>query len=268
MQIIPAIDLKDGQCVRLYQGDFEQTTVYDNDPVAVAQRWVEQGASRIHVVDLDGARAGQPVNIETIRSIVRAVPVPVQLGGGMRNEDDIATALAMGVSFVILGTAAVHTPALVEQMVRRFGESIIIGVDARNGYVSTAGWTEAEQVLATDLIDQMTRLGIKRFVYTDIARDGTLSGPNYAATAALVRPGGPAIVASGGVCLLDHLMRLVNIGVEGAIIGRALYAGKIDLPTAIESLRLYEQHIPFSRTRPELALQNNLEREREREGCK
>lgn len=243
MQIIPAIDVKNGQCVRLYQGDFEQTTVYDTNPVAVAQRWVEQGASRIHVVDLDGARAGYPVNDQIIREIVRSVPVPVQLGGGLRSQEDIAAALDMGVSFVILGTAAVHSPALVEEMVYRFGESIIIGVDARDGYVSTAGWTEDETILATDLVDQMTALGVKRFVYTDIARDGTLSGPNYAATAALVRPGGPAIIASGGVCLFDHLMELVRIGVEGVIVGRALYAGKIDLATAIKSLRLYEQEL-------------------------
>jgi phosphoribosylformimino-5-aminoimidazole carboxamide ribotide isomerase len=238
MEIIPAIDLKDSLCVRLYQGDFDRTTVYDEDPVAVAQRWVVQGATRLHIVDLDGAKAGHPVNTDIVRDIVQAVDIPVQLGGGMRCEEDIAAVLEMGVSRVILGTAAVNEPALVERMVQRFGSSIIIGVDARDGYVAIDGWTEATFLRATDLIDQMADIGVQRIIYTDISRDGTLTEPNYAATSALISPGGPAIIASGGISHHDHLLQLARLGVEGAIVGRALYTEAIDLATAIDALRM------------------------------
>lgn len=238
MEIIPAIDLKDSLCVRLYQGDFDQTTVYDEDPVAVAQRWVVQGATRLHIVDLDGAKAGHPVNTDIVRVIVQAVDVPVQLGGGMRCEEDIAAVLEMGVSRVILGTAAVNEPALVERMVQRFGSSIIIGVDARDGYVAIDGWTEATFLRATDLIDQMADIGVQRIIYTDISRDGTLTEPNYAATSALIYSGGPAIIASGGISHHDHLLQLSRLGIEGAIVGRALYTEAIDLATAIDALRM------------------------------
>lgn len=238
MEIIPAIDLKDGACVRLYQGDFDQTTVYGDDPVAVARQWVAQGATRLHLVDLDGAKAGQPVNTDTIGAIVRAIDIPVQLGGGLRDEASIAAALALGVARVILGTAAVETPDLVTQVLEHTGpERLIIGVDARNGYVATAGWLADETVQATDLIAHMTRLGVQRFVYTDIARDGTLSEPNFDATAALVRPGGPAIIASGGVAHIEHLTRLAGMGIEATIVGRALYTGAFSLPAALETLK-------------------------------
>ncbi len=241
VEIIPAIDLKDGKCVRLYQGDFAQTTVYDENPVAVAQRWVEQGATRLHVVDLDGARAGRPVNTDAVLSIVRAVPVPVQLGGGLRHDDDIAAALALGVVRVILGTAAVRDMALVERMIARFGSQIVVGVDARDGYVATTGWTETADVQAIDLVEQMARIGVERIIYTDIARDGTLTEPNYSATAALIRPDGPAIIASGGIAHVDHLLRLAATGVEGAVVGRALYTGDIDLSAALAALNRQQQ---------------------------
>lgn len=237
MHIIPAIDLKDGLCVRLYQGDFAQTTVYGTDPTQIARRWVAEGATHLHVVDLDGAKAGYPVNTGAIRAIVEAVPVPVQLGGGLRTEADVAAALAVGVRRVILGTVAVQDPAFVEQMVARFGDAIIVGVDARDGWVATAGWTETTQMQATELIARMAGLGVQRIIYTDISRDGTLTEPNYAATGALVRPDGPAIVASGGIAQIDHLVRLAALGVEGAIVGRALYTGAIVLPAAIDALR-------------------------------
>lgn len=233
MDIIPAIDLKEGKCVRLYQGDFARTTVYSDDPVEVAQRWAAQGATRIHVVDLDGARDGHPVNTDAVGRIVRGVNIPVQLGGGLRVDTDIAAVLALGVAHVILGTAAVHDAELVTRMIERFDDRIIIGVDARDGRVATAGWTELAEVQATDLVEQMTHLGVGRFIYTDISRDGTLTEPNYAAVSALVRPAGPAIIASGGVSHMDHIRRLRTTGVSGVIIGRALYTGDIDLATAL-----------------------------------
>lgn len=237
MQIIPAIDLKDGACVRLYQGDFAQTTVYGADPAVVARRWVDEGAERLHVVDLDGAKAGRPINTAAIAAIVRAANVPVQLGGGMRTEADVANTLALGVQRVILGTAAVHDPTLVARLLERFGPQIVVGVDARDGWVATAGWLESARIQATDLVTHMAALGVARVIYTDIARDGTLTEPNYQATAALVQPHGPAIIASGGIAHTDQLVRLIQTGVEGAIVGRALYTGAIVLPEALAALR-------------------------------
>jgi phosphoribosylformimino-5-aminoimidazole carboxamide ribotide isomerase len=237
MEVIPAIDIKNGRCVRLYQGDFNQETVYDEDPLAVAQRWVQQGAERLHLVDLDGARAGHPVNTDTIVAIVRAVPIPVQLGGGLRTEAAVASALALGVARVILGTAAVEDPDMVARLIARFGDAIIIGIDARDGLVKTAGWIEQAPVQATNLAEHMATLGVKRIIYTDISRDGTMTEPNIPATAALVRPGGPAIIASGGVCELDHLRRLAEVGVEGAVVGKALYTGAMRLPEAIQAFK-------------------------------
>lgn len=237
MDIIPAIDIKDGKCVRLYQGDFARVTVYDHDPPAVARRWVEQGARMLHVVDLDGAKAGYPVNADAILAIVQAVDVPVQIGGGLRDEKAVLAALGLGVARVVLGTAAVEQPDLVARLVERYGEEIAVGVDARDGIVATAGWTEQAQVAAPELIDHMAAIGVRRFIYTDISRDGTLTEPNYAATAALVRPDGPAIIASGGVGKLEHLLRLSTIGVEAVVVGRALYTGDLSLPEALEALK-------------------------------
>lgn len=233
MEIIPAIDIKDGRCVRLYQGDFAQMTVYADDPVAVARQWQAQGASRIHVVDLDGARTGRPQNVDAVLAITQAVQIPVQLGGGLRREEDVAAALALGVERVIIGTAAIVETELVARLLERFGERIIIGIDARNGMVATDGWTVTSTIAATDLAGQMVALGARRFIYTDISRDGSLSGPNFTALAELVKPDGPAIIASGGIANLDHIRQLAQIGVEGVIIGKALYTGAIYLPEAI-----------------------------------
>jgi phosphoribosylformimino-5-aminoimidazole carboxamide ribotide isomerase len=236
MELIPAIDLQNGHCVRLYQGDFAQSTVYDDDPVAVARRWEAQGAQRIHVVDLDGARYGRPTNIDAVLAIVRGVSVPVQLGGGLRREEDVSGALALGVERVILGTAAVEQSDLVARLVARFGAQIVVGVDARDGKVATAGWTTTAEVWAVDLVRHMAELGVERIIYTDISRDGTLTEPNFAAMAELVQSGGPAIIASGGVAELTHVQRLATLGVEGAIVGKALYAGKFTLAEAIAAL--------------------------------
>lgn len=237
MEIIPAIDLKEGRCVRLYQGDFTQTTVYSEDPVAVAREWVQLGATRLHVVDLDGARTGRPVNTATVLAIVRAVPVPVQLGGGLRREEGVVAALDLGVERVILGTSAVREPAMVERMVARFHESIVIGIDARNGQVAVEGWTELSEVSASELIVQMVALGVNRIIYTDISRDGTMTEPNFAAFERLVQLQGPSIIASGGIAHVDHLRRLAEIGVEAAIVGKALYTGAFSLPEALEAAR-------------------------------
>ena len=236
MQIIPAIDIRAGKCVRLYQGDYNRMTVYDNDPVAVAQRWIELGATALQVVDLDGAREGYPVNTDVILSIVQAVHVPIQLGGGLRDEPAVLAAIGLGVARVVLGTAAVQQPDLIARLVERYGDEIAIGVDARDGIVATSGWIEQSQVSATDLIAHMAALGVRRVIYTDIARDGTLSEPNFAATGALVRAGGPAIIASGGVGKIEHLLRLASLGVEAVVVGRALYTGAFSLPDAITAL--------------------------------
>ena len=234
MELIPAIDLRNGHCVRLFQGDFDQTTVYDADPVAVALRWQAAGATRIHVVDLDGAKAGKPTQTATIAAIVKAVQVPVQLGGGLRNAESVAQAFELGISDVILGTAAVRQPNLIAELVQQYGNAITVGIDARNGVVATEGWQASSRIRATELADQMSQLGVSRIIYTDISRDGTLTEPNYGQTAALVQPDGAQIIASGGISRIEHLQRLAEYGIAGAIIGTALYTGHIDLAQAIE----------------------------------
>lgn len=237
MELIPAIDLKDGRCVRLFQGDFAQSTVYSDDPVATARRWIDQGATRLHVVDLDGARNGRPTNTDAVLAIVQAAGVPVQLGGGLRREEDVSAALALGVERVILGTAAVEQADLVARLLARFGDRLIVGVDARDGKVATAGWTETADLLAVDLVRHMADLGVRRVIYTDISRDGTLTEPNFEALAELIWPDGPAVVASGGIATIEHLRRLAATGAESAIVGKALYDGKIDLSAALAALR-------------------------------
>jgi phosphoribosylformimino-5-aminoimidazole carboxamide ribotide isomerase len=222
--------------VRLYQGDFAQTTVYDDDPVAVARRWVDQGADRLHVVDLDGARTGKPTNIDAVLAIVQSVPIPVQLGGGLRHMEAVDAALALGVDRVILGTAAVADSDLVARLATRIGDRLIVGVDARDGMVATAGWTATAGISAVELIAHMATLGVRRIIYTDIARDGTLTEPNYAALTEIVNPHGPKVIASGGIARTEQLHRLVTLGVEGAIVGKALYAGTINLVDAIKEL--------------------------------
>lgn len=230
MEVIPAIDLRGGRCVRLLQGDYERETVFDDDPLAVAQRWQQSGARRIHVVDLDGARDGVAGQRVVIGAIARAVDVPVQVGGGVRRVEDAAELLEAGVQRVIVGTAAVKEPDLVTRLIERFGAAaIVVGIDARNGLVATDGWRETSATSALDLIREMQARGVERIVYTDIERDGTLTSPNFAATAE-VAAGGPRVIASGGVARRSDLDRLAGIqGVEGVIVGRALYTGDVVL---------------------------------------
>jgi phosphoribosylformimino-5-aminoimidazole carboxamide ribotide isomerase len=235
--IIPAIDIKDGRCVRLYQGDYEQVTVFDHDPVAVARKWETLGAERLHVVDLDGAKAGRPVNAQVVFAIVRAISIPVQLGGGLRDQAAVDAALQLGVERIVLGTAALREPGLVARLVEAYGDRVIVGVDARDGWVAAQGWLETSQVRADDLIRRMGDLGVRSVIYTDIARDGTLCGPNVSAIRELAAANGPEIIASGGVSSLDDLVALAQTGATGVIVGRALYTGAIELPDAINAVK-------------------------------
>ena len=238
MEVIPAIDLRGGRCVRLFQGDYGQETVFSDDPRRLHARWEAAGAPRIHVVDLDGARTGHQANREAIATIMSVVNIPLQVGGGVRTVQDAEDLASLGVQRFVLGTAAVRDPDLVALLSRQFGgERIVVAVDARNGQVAIEGWRENTSITASDLVDEMSALGVPRFLYTDIYRDGTLSQPNFDALAQLVNGTSVAILASGGVSRLEHLARLAELGAEGAILGRALYTGAIDLQQAISSGR-------------------------------
>ena len=237
MEVIPAIDLKDGRCVRLYQGDFEQEMVFSRDPQEVALGWQGEGAGRLHIVDLDGAQMGMLSNRDAIERILSAVVIPVQLGGGIRRMETIEELTRLGVDRVILGTAAIEDEALVREACLRFGEGIIVSIDARDGYVSTHGWKEKTDITASGLIESMASLGVKRFIYTDILRDGTLTEPNFEEIARLVSKTSLPIIASGGISSIEQLKRLSKLGVEGAIVGRALYTGDVVLGEAMATLQ-------------------------------
>lgn len=230
MIVLPAIDLRGGLCVRLFQGDYGRETVYSDDPVAVAYGWQVAGARMLHVVDLDGALNGLPVQRETIARIVAALDIPVQVGGGIRTLEHARTLLGDGVERVILGTAAVEDPLLVDALLAEVGaERVVVGVDARDGRVALRGWTETSAVSAEALVRDVCLRGVRRVVYTDIARDGTLDAPNIEATARIAALG-VAVIASGGVASRAHLEALAAIpGVEAAIVGRALYTGDVRL---------------------------------------
>ncbi len=233
MEVVPAIDLKDGRCVRLYQGDFSREEVFSEDPVEVALRWQEQGATRIHVVDLDGAASGSLSNLGPIEQIVSAVGVPVQVGGGIRSLAAAQRLVGMGVDRVVLGTSALEEPALVARTLRAYGrEAIVVSIDARDGRVAVRGWVAQSDVGALDLVRQMASLGVHRFLYTDIARDGTLTEPNFEALAEVMALGEP-IIAAGGIASAEHITRLASLGAEATIVGRALYVGAFTLPEAL-----------------------------------
>ncbi|HEY9644201.1 MAG TPA: 1-(5-phosphoribosyl)-5-[(5-phosphoribosylamino)methylideneamino]imidazole-4-carboxamide isomerase [Coleofasciculaceae cyanobacterium] len=239
MDVIPAIDLLKGQCVRLYQGDYAQSQVFDENPVAVARQWADQGATWLHLVDLDGAKAGHPVNQQAIEAIIRAVDVPVQVGGGLRDRPSVAALLDLGVRRVILGTVAVEQPDLVEELCQAFPGQIVVGIDARNGKVATRGWLETSEVEAVTLAQRMADLGAAAIIYTDIHRDGTLQGPNREALRELASAIAVPVIASGGVSSVTDLLNLLAlepIGVSGAIVGRALYTGDISLKEAIRAV--------------------------------
>jgi phosphoribosylformimino-5-aminoimidazole carboxamide ribotide isomerase len=246
MIVFPAIDLRGGSCVRLQQGDPDAETIYSEDAVEVAVRWAASGCDWLHIVNLDGAFSGSfqglradelPVNLVRLRDIARAVGLSIQLGGGLRSMQDIELALSLGATRVVLGTVAVRQPELVSEVVEQFGaERIVVGIDARDGMVSTSGWQETSSVKAVNLGREMQQRGVRHVVYTDIARDGMLSGVNVSATAILAMQTGLKVIASGGVASLDDILALREVepsGVEGVIIGKALYTGAIQLEEAI-----------------------------------
>jgi phosphoribosylformimino-5-aminoimidazole carboxamide ribotide isomerase len=236
LEVIPAIDLRGGKVVRFYQGDYDRETVFDEDPVRVAQRWESEGAGWIHVVDLDGARVGAPMQAEIVRRIVGAVSTPVQVGGGIRTLEDAQSLLDIGVDRVVLGTVAVEDPVIVAGACERFGtEHIIVGIDARDGRVALRGWKTSSNRVATEVALGLAARGAVRFVHTDIARDGTLEGPNLVAMRTFAKTlRDSAVIASGGVSTVEDVRALVGTGVEGVIVGRALYTGDLTLPEAIE----------------------------------
>ena len=241
MDVIPAIDIRGGRCVRLAQGDYARETVFSEDPLAMARRWAALGARRIHVVDLDGARDGRQANAAIVRGIAGAVAVPVQTGGGIRTLETIRATLAAGLDRVVIGTAAVKDPDLLREAVAFAAERLIVSVDARDGRVALEGWTEATDLDAVAFIDRLRDAGVRCIVYTDIARDGVTDGPNFAMYERVARSNGGAdgiaVIAAGGVGSVADVRRLGECGVEAAIIGRALYTGDIDLVEALAAVQ-------------------------------
>ncbi|AKC67472.1 1-(5-phosphoribosyl)-5-[(5-phosphoribosylamino)methylideneamino]imidazole-4-carboxamide isomerase [Bacillus altitudinis] len=237
--LYPAIDMRNGKCVRLVQGDYDQETIYGDSPLDMARRFANEGAKWIHLVDLDGAKAGKRVNHEHVLAIASSLDVNVQIGGGIRTEEDVAFYLNNGVSRVILGSSAVSNPVFVKKMLAQYGEKIAIGIDARNGFVSTEGWLETSEVKAEELGQELAKEGAEVFIFTDIQMDGMLSGPNVESTVRLAEATGKQVIASGGVSAVSDLQKLSaqkQTGVSGAIIGKALYTKQFTLAEAFEGL--------------------------------
>ncbi|MGB0485939.1 MAG: 1-(5-phosphoribosyl)-5-[(5-phosphoribosylamino)methylideneamino]imidazole-4-carboxamide isomerase [bacterium] len=235
MKIIPAIDLKNGRCVRLIQGKEDQETVYGEDPVEIALSFEEQGAEQIHLVDLDGAFRGESKNLEQVKRIAQAVKVPLELGGGIRSLDDISRVFDFGVSFVIIGTIAVKNPKILEEAIERFGNQLILGLDAKDGKVAVSGWVEITEFSDEEFAIQWKQFGIDRVIYTDIARDGMLTGPNLSSLRRMAISTGLKVTASGGVSSLDDLKQLAELerdGVDEVIVGKAIYERQLDLREA------------------------------------
>lgn len=234
MRLYPAIDIKSGKCVRLKQGKFNEQTIYANNPYDIAEKWADKGASYIHVVDLDGALDGVWTNKDAIEKIVKAVNIPVQTGGGIRTIRDIEERLSIGIDRVIIGTLAVKNPSFVKDAIEKFGsDKIVVGIDAKDGMVAINGWEEVSLMSALDLCQKMKGYGVKTIVYTDISKDGMLIGPNVAYTKYLIEETNLDIIASGGVSSINDLKDVEKINAEGAIIGKALYTGAIDLEEAV-----------------------------------
>lgn len=237
MLIFPAIDIRGGKCVRLLKGDFAQETVFSDDPAAMARKWQQQGARFLHLVDLDGALAGKSQNLATVKAILAAVTIPVELGGGIRTMENVDEVLALGVRRVILGSVAVRNPDLVKAACAKYGDRVVVGIDAKDGIVAVDGWGVSGNVQVGDLAREMGKAGVRTIIYTDIARDGTLEGVNVEATARLARESGIQIVASGGVKSVEDIRALKPYekdGIEGVIVGKSIYMGTLDLQEAIE----------------------------------
>lgn len=238
MEIIPAIDLRDGKCVRLIQGDYSRETIFSDDPAAMARKWTGLGAKRLHIVDLDGAASGSgsAANQKALAAIVKAVQVPVQVGGGIRSLTTVENLVGIGIDRVILGTSAIRDKAFVQEAIAKHKQRIIVGIDARGGMAAASGWKEQTTIRAIDLAWEMQRMGVQRIVYTDISKDGMLEGPDFNSCAELLDKTSLKVIASGGITTIDHLKRLADIGTEGAIVGRAIYTGALDLKQAVEAL--------------------------------
>lgn len=238
MLLIPAIDIQDGKCVRLRQGRMDDTTVFEDDPVNAATRWVEAGATRLHIVDLDGATSGQPVNVEIVHRIVEKYPrVPIQIGGGIRDEDSVETYLDAGVQYVILGTKAVNEPHFVSDLCLEFPNHVIVGLDAKDGKLAVEGWSKLSKHDVIDLAQRFEEDGVAAIIYTDINRDGMLSGVNIEATRRLAEASRVPVIAAGGVTNLDDIKELCKIaeaGVSGVITGRAIYEGTLDFAAGLK----------------------------------
>lgn len=237
MLVLPAIDIRGGKCVRLFRGNFSQETVFSDRPAQMAEKWEKTGAKCLHLVDLDGALAGESKNLPVIKEIIDTIGIPVELGGGVRTIKNIENLLAAGVSKVILGSAAVSNPKLVKEACQLFGDKIIVGIDAKDGIVAVEGWAVSGNVHADELAKKMAAVGVERIVYTDISRDGTLLGINVQATAALAKSSGIKVIASGGLSSLDEIRELKkheNDGIAGVIAGKAIYTGALDLKEAIK----------------------------------
>ncbi len=238
MRIYPAIDIKDGQCVRLFKGQFSDVTVYGDSPAEMAKKWESLGGEYIHVVDLDGALKGHGVNAEKIKEICNSVNVPVQTGGGIRTMEDIEAKLECGIDRVIIGTKAVADSDFVKRAVDKYGQKIVIGIDAKDGMVAIEGWEKTSDFTAVEFAKKMVSIGVQTIVYTDIATDGTLAGPNVDAMAEMTKAVDADIIASGGIGSLEHIKSLVPTGVEGVIVGKALYTGKVNLTEAVKEVKI------------------------------
>ena len=238
MEVIPAIDLRGAKCVRLYQGDYDRETVYSDDPIDVALQWVALGATRLHIVDLDGARDGAPRNLAVVGRVASSVSVPLQVGGGIRTVETAKDVISLGVERVVISTAVVERPEMAESFCSVLGpQAVAVSVDARDGYVATDGWTRSTEVTAPELIGQLADMGVRRFIYTDIVRDGTLTEPNFEAIESLLSQTQARLIAAGGISSVQHLRRLDELGVDAAVVGKALYTGSIRLDEALEAVR-------------------------------
>lgn len=237
MIIFPAIDLLNGKCVRLIQGDYNQERIYSDSPVEMAKEWEQKGAEYIHIVDLDGAKTGDSTNKEIIKEIANTVNIPIQVGGGIRNMEIIDYFLSNGVARVIIGTAAITNKDFLKEAVDKYGEQIAVSLDARNGYIATDGWTDTSDVSALDLLKELEQIGVKTIVYTDIAKDGMLQGPNLEEQNTVNKATSIDVIASGGVTTTEDVKNLINLKMYGAIVGKALYDGKLDFEQLLEDIK-------------------------------
>jgi phosphoribosylformimino-5-aminoimidazole carboxamide ribotide isomerase len=240
MLVIPAIDIRDGKCVRLFQGDYGKETVYSDDPVNVAKNWEKNGAKRLHIVDLDGAFEGKPKNIEIVKEIRKAVKIQLEFGGGVRSSETLEMLFGAGIDHVILGTAAVSNPDLLNKAIERYKQKLIVGVDVRMGMVAVSGWTQTTNQGMMSFVKSMKMLGVEQILFTDISKDGAMKGPNLEALKEIARESGLKVIASGGVSTLEDIKNIKQLeayGVNGIIIGKALYTGDIKLEDAIELCR-------------------------------